>query len=56
MLFYDVKAKKKFNTDKFEKIQKKTKKGRTITMGVADSPHSDIKAYRILSNKPTKCK
>ena len=40
--FYDVKAKKKFNTDKYKTI---TKKGRKYA--IADAP-SGIKAWRIL--------
>ena len=49
--FYDVKAKKSFMTTKYTKMTKTNKKGRKITMAKAKSPHSDITAYRILSNK-----
>lgn len=50
MLFYDVSKKKKVNVDKYDEIQKRTKKGRLITMARAKSPLSGIMMYRILSN------
>lgn len=48
--FYDLKAKKKFSTSNYGIIEKQMKNGRKAIIAVADSPHSDVKGYRILKN------
>ena len=48
--FFDVKAKKSFETDKFTKFEM-SNKGRTITFAQTKSPLTGIKATRIISNK-----
>ena len=47
--FYDVKAKKKFKTDKYKFEIKKSRR-----FAVAKSPYTGIMAYRIVPNKTKK--
>lgn len=47
MKFYDVKAKRSFNTNKY-KITRKRVRGSITTFAVAKSPYTKIKCYRIL--------
>ncbi len=46
--FRDLKAKKTFETDKFEVISKKNKKGNMMKFAVTTAP-SGAKAFRIVS-------
>ena len=48
--FYDVKARKKFNAQKYE-IKTKVVKGKTKRYAVAVSPLTGNKAWRVLGNK-----
>ena len=48
--FYDVKAKKSFETDKFTKFERKIRGGTTV-FAQAKSPLSGIKATRIIGRK-----
>jgi len=45
--FYDLKAKQAFETDKYEVVEKETKKGK-MKFAVATSPFTGIKVYRLL--------
>ncbi|MEZ0319689.1 MAG: DNA-binding protein CC1 [Pyrobaculum sp.] len=48
--FYDIKAKKSFETDKYEIIEKDTARGK-MKFAVATSPYTGIKVYRLLGKK-----
>lgn len=48
--FYDIKARKAFETDKYEVIEKKTARG-PMMFAVATSPYTNIKVYRLLGKK-----
>ena len=48
--FYDIKAKKVFETDNYEVVEKNTARG-PMLFTVAQSPHSGIKVYRLLGRK-----
>jgi hypothetical protein len=48
--FYDVKAKKAFETDNYEIVEKETARG-LMLFAVAASPHTGIKVYRLLGKK-----
>lgn len=43
LAFYDVKAKKKFKTNKYKVVNRSGRR-----FAVANSPHSDIQSWRIL--------
>lgn len=45
--FFDLKAKKYFETDKYEVVEKETKRGR-IKIAFAESPYTGKKFARIL--------
>jgi len=45
--FYDIKAKQAFETDKYEVIEKETKRGK-MKFAVAISPFTGLKVYRLL--------
>jgi len=45
--FYDLKARKAFETDKYEVVEKETARGK-MKFAVATSPYSNIKVYRLL--------
>ena len=47
--FYDVKARKKFRTDKFKIVIKNTKRGKK-KFAIARSPITGIEAYRLVAN------
>jgi hypothetical protein len=48
--FYDVKAKQPFETDQYEVVEKQTARG-PMLFAVATSPHTGIKAWRLLGRK-----
>jgi len=48
--FYDIKAKKSFETDKYEVMEKNTARG-PMLFAVATSPYTGIKVYRLLGKK-----
>ncbi|MFN3805399.1 MAG: hypothetical protein ACK4SY_10110 [Pyrobaculum sp.] len=48
--FYDVKAKKPFETDKYEVVEKQTPRG-VVRFAVAKSPYTDANVWRILGRK-----
>jgi hypothetical protein len=48
--FYDIKAKKVFETDSYEVVEKNTARG-PMLFAVATSPYSGIKVYRLLGRK-----
>jgi hypothetical protein len=48
--FYDIKAKKAFETDNYEVVEKQTARG-TMLFAVAASPYTGIKVYRLLGKK-----
>jgi len=48
--FYDIKAKKAFETDQYEVVEKQTARG-TMLFAVATSPHTGRKTYRLLGRK-----
>jgi len=48
--FYDLKAKKAFETDKYELVEKQTARG-TVVFAVATSPYTGKKAWRIIGRK-----
>ena len=47
MKFYDVKAKKAFETDRYELVEKNTPRG-VMQFAVAVSPYTGVKVCRIL--------
>lgn len=50
--FYDVKAKKKFNSDKYKVVTRKNPRTkRNMQFAVAKSPVSDIQSWRVLGAK-----
>jgi len=49
LTFYDLKAKKKFNSDKFEIVAKNTKRGKTY-FAVTTAP-SGVKSWRIVGKE-----
>jgi hypothetical protein len=48
--FYDIKAKKSFETDKYEVVEKQTARG-PMMFAVTTSPYTGIKVYRLLGKK-----
>ncbi len=48
--FYDIKAKKAFETDSYEVVEKQTARG-VMLFAVATSPHTGKKVYRLLGRK-----
>jgi hypothetical protein len=48
--FYDLKAKKAFETDSYEVVEKQTARG-PVLFAVATSPYTGVKVYRILGKK-----
>jgi len=48
--FYDIKAKKPFETDNYEVVEKLTARG-PMLFAVATSPHTGKKIYRLLGKK-----
>ncbi len=48
--FYDIKAKKAFETDNYEVVEKQTARG-PMMFAVATSPHTGKKVYRLLGRK-----
>ena len=48
--FYDIKAKKAFETDNYEVTEKETARG-TMMFAVAQSPYTGIKVYRLMGKK-----
>jgi hypothetical protein len=48
--FYDVKAKRAFETDGYEVVEKETARG-VMLFAVATSPYTGIKVYRLLGKK-----
>jgi hypothetical protein len=48
--FYDIKARKAFETDNYEVIEKNTARG-PMLFAVATSPYTNIKVYRLLGKK-----
>jgi hypothetical protein len=48
--FYDIKAKKPFETDNYEVIEKQTARG-PMMFAVAASPYTGKKVYRLLGKK-----
>ncbi len=48
--FYDIKAKKPFETDKYEVVEKQTARG-PMLFAVATSPYTGTKVYRLLGKK-----
>ncbi|ACB40799.1 DNA-binding protein CC1 [Pyrobaculum neutrophilum] len=48
--FYDIKAKKAFETDQYETVEKQTARGPMI-FAVAKSPYTGIKVYRLIGKK-----
>lgn len=55
--FYDVKAKKKFNSDNYRVVTKKNPRTKVnMQFAVAKSPISNIESWRVLGSKtkPTK--
>ncbi len=48
--FFDVKAKKAFETDKYELVEKTSSKG-VVIFAVATSPYTGIKSWRIIKRK-----
>jgi predicted O-linked N-acetylglucosamine transferase (SPINDLY family) len=47
--FFDIKAKKAFETDKFEvKVVEQKKRGRKVRIAFATSPYTGIRVARIL--------
>ena len=48
--FYDIKAKKPFETDVYEVIEKQTPRG-PMMFAVTTSPHTGTKIYRLLGKK-----
>jgi len=48
--FYDVKAKRAFETDGYDVVEKETARG-AMLFAVAASPYTGIKVYRLLGRK-----
>jgi len=48
--FFDIKAKKKFETDKYEVVEKATSKG-VVVFAVATSPYTGVQSWRIIKRK-----
>jgi hypothetical protein len=48
--FFDLKAKKSFETDSYEVVEKQTARG-PVLFAVAASPYTGVKVYRILGRK-----
>jgi hypothetical protein len=48
--FYDIKAKKAFETDNYEIVEKQTARD-LMLFAVAASPYTGIKVYRLLGKK-----
>ncbi|MGC9050645.1 DNA-binding protein CC1 [Pyrobaculum sp.] len=48
--FYDIKAKKVFETDSYEVVEKSTARG-PMLFAVASSPFTGVKVYRLLGRK-----
>jgi hypothetical protein len=48
--FYDIKAKKPFETDNYEVMEKQTARG-PMLFAVATSPYTGTKIYRLLGKK-----
>jgi hypothetical protein len=48
--FYDVKAKRAFETDGYEVVEKETARG-SMLFAVAASPYTGVKVYRLLGKK-----
>ncbi|MEM0462560.1 DNA-binding protein CC1 [Pyrobaculum sp.] len=48
--FYDIKAKKSFETDQYEVVTKETARG-PMMFAVAKSPYTGIKVYRLVGKK-----
>jgi hypothetical protein len=48
--FYDIKAKRAFETDSYEVVEKQTTRG-PMMFAVATSPHTGRKVYRLLGRK-----
>jgi hypothetical protein len=48
--FYDIKAKKAFETDQYEVVEKQTARG-LMLFAVATSPYTGKKVYRLLGRK-----
>jgi hypothetical protein len=48
--FFDLKAKKAFESDSYEVVEKQTARG-LVLFAVAASPYTGVKVYRILGRK-----
>ena len=48
--FYDIKAKKAFETDQYDVVEKQTARG-PMMFAVATSPYTGKKVYRLLGKK-----
>jgi hypothetical protein len=48
--FYDIKAKKAFETDSYEVVEKQTSRG-PMLFAVVASPFTGVKVYRLLGRK-----
>jgi len=48
--FFDIKAKKKFETDKYEVVEKATSKG-VVVFAIATSPYTGVQSWRIIKRK-----
>jgi len=48
--FYDIRAKRAFETDQYEVVEKQAARG-TMLFAVATSPYTGVKVYRLVGKK-----